>query len=326
MRLIFSILFLLLPVWAQAACTGTDLRKALTPQDQSWIEARIADAPFVEGNHWIAQRGDRRIHVIGTMHFNDPRMEAVAARLEPLVSGADQLLLEITPEDEKELQTKLGTSPELTFITEGPSLIDRLPAEEWAMISTLAQKHGLPSWMAAKMRPWFLGLSMSAPPCLKSTEARELGLDKRLQKAATAAEIPMRSLEDPMTIIQAMNADSLEEQIRQMRLTLSMAGQGTDEFVTLTHSYFDEQAWRALARIERSFYQSSAFAQNEAEQLWQRGMDLVLVRRNKAWIPVIEGAEGDNLVVAVGALHLPGETGVLNLLQLQGYSLSRAPF
>ncbi|WP_254054822.1 hypothetical protein [Pseudophaeobacter sp. EL27] len=51
MRLIFSILFLLLPVWAQAACTGTDLRKALTPQDQSWIEARIADAPFVEGNH-----------------------------------------------------------------------------------------------------------------------------------------------------------------------------------------------------------------------------------------------------------------------------------
>lgn len=326
MRLIFSFLFLILPAWAQAACTGTDLRSKLTPEDQNWIEERIADAPFAEGNHWIARRGERQIHLIGTMHFNDPRMEAVAARLKPLVAEADQLLLEITPEDEKAFQTRLGSSPELMFITNGPSLIDRLPAEEWAMIASLAQKHGLPSWMAAKMRPWFLGLSMSAPLCLKSTEAREFGLDKRLQKAATSAGIPMLSLEDPMTIIQAMNADPLEEQIRQMRLTLSMAGQGTDEFVTLTHSYFDEQSWRYLARIERSLYQSGAFAQEEAEQLWQRGMDLVLVRRNRAWIPVIEGTPGNRLVVAVGALHLPGEVGLLNLLQQQGYSLARADF
>lgn len=326
MRLIVSILFLLLPLWAQAACTGTDLRAGLTPKDHSWIEARIAHTPFVEGNHWIAQRGSRKIHVIGTMHFNDPRMDAVFARLSPVLDDAEHLLLEITPDDEIALQKRLGASPELMFITEGPTLIDRLPAEDWAALSTLAQEHGLPAWMAAKMRPWFLGLSMSAPPCLKFTQSKELGLDKRLQNAATATETPMSSLEDPMTIIQALNADPLEEQIRQMRLTLSLAGQGTDEYVTLTHSYFEEQSWQYLAQIERRFYQSEAFAPEEAKGLWAHSMDLVLVRRNRAWIPVIEGTPGDRLVLAVGALHLPGETGVLNLLQQQGYRLTRAAF
>lgn len=326
MRLIISFLFLLLPAWAQAACTGTDLRNTLTPEDQRWVEARITDAPFVEGNHWIAQRGSRKIHVIGTMHFKDPRMDAVFARLEPVLKDAEHLLLEITPDDEKAFQQRLGASPELMFITKGPSLIDRMPAEDWARLSTLAQEHGLPAWMAAKMRPWFLGLSMSAPPCLKSTTAKEMGLDKRLQKAARATETPMSSLEDPMTIIRALNADPLEEQIRQMRLTLTLAGQGEDEYVTLTHSYFEEQPWRYLAQIERRFYQSGAFEQEEAERLWAHAIDLMLVRRNKAWIPVIEATPGNRLVVAVGALHLPGETGVLNLLQQQGYRLTRVGF
>ncbi|WP_281954990.1 TraB/GumN family protein [Pseudophaeobacter arcticus] len=330
MRLIFSVLILLLPAlipaWAQAACTGTDLRTTTTPQDRSWIDARIADAPFAEGNHWIAQRGDRRIHVIGTMHLNDPRLDAITARLEPVLAAADTLLLEITPEDEAELQSRLGKTPELIFITQGPSLIDRLPAEDWATLSGMAQKHGIPGWMAAKMRPWFLAMSMSVPPCLRGSKASKLGLDKRLQQQANTANIPMLSLEDPMPLLQAFNEDSLDEQLRQMQLSLSLMGQGADEFVTLTHSYFEQTTWRYLAMVERRFYQNSAYEEDEARQLWDETMDLMLVRRNAAWIPVIEATEGNNLVVAVGTLHLPGKTGVLNLLKQQGYSLTRATF
>ncbi|WP_375697932.1 TraB/GumN family protein [Pseudophaeobacter sp. TrK17] len=330
MRLIISILFLLLPAllpaWALAACTGTDLRTTLSPQDQSWIDTRIADAPFAEGNHWIAQRGERRIHVIGTLHLNDPRLEAITARLEPVLAAADTLLLEITPEDEAKLQARLGKTPELMFITQGPSLIDRLSAEDWATLSGIAQKHGIPGWMAAKMRPWFLAMSMSVPPCLRGAKSSKLGLDKRLQKQAKGTDIPMLSLEDPITILQAMNAETLDEQLRQMQLSLSLMGQGADEFVTLTHSYFEQTSWRYLAMVERRFYQSSTFEEDEARQLWDEAMDLMLVHRNAAWIPVIEATQGTTLVVAVGALHLPGETGILNLLQQQGYSLTRAAF
>ncbi|NRB01575.1 MAG: TraB/GumN family protein, partial [Rhodobacteraceae bacterium] len=43
------------------------------------------------------------------------------------------------------------------------------------------------------------------------------------------------------------------------------------------------------------------------------------------WIPVVEAAFEDNTTVtlAVGAAHLPGEFGVLTLLEDKGWAISR---
>ena len=49
----------------------------------------------------------------------------------------------------------------------------------------------------------------------------------------------------------------------------------------------------------------------------------ILDDRNKAWIPKIERMmENEPIFVAVGAMHLPGDNGVIELLRKQGYSLS----
>jgi uncharacterized protein YbaP (TraB family) len=44
--------------------------------------------------------------------------------------------------------------------------------------------------------------------------------------------------------------------------------------------------------------------------------------RNAAWVPVLEGAAQKGPVLAAfGALHLPGEHGVLNLLAQNGWTI-----
>jgi hypothetical protein len=44
--------------------------------------------------------------------------------------------------------------------------------------------------------------------------------------------------------------------------------------------------------------------------------------RNKNWIPVIEkNISVNSFFIAVGAAHLPGENGVIQLLRLKGYSV-----
>ena len=51
--------------------------------------------------------------------------------------------------------------------------------------------------------------------------------------------------------------------------------------------------------------------------------DELLIQRNSNWIPVIEKQiKKGSTFIAVGAMHLPGMKGVLNLLMLQGYSVS----
>jgi uncharacterized protein YbaP (TraB family) len=61
--------------------------------------------------------------------------------------------------------------------------------------------------------------------------------------------------------------------------------------------------------------------QESSPELYQR----LLIDRNIAWIPQIEAAlaGSDDALIAVGAGHLPGEQGVLALLEAEGHTVTR---
>ena len=158
------LMMLLLPATLWAQCDGVDLRATLTEPEQAEIAARLDGVPFTQGNHWTATRDGRSIHVIGTMHIDDPRMDAVAERLAPLIATADAVLVEATLEDQKQLQIEISTNPDLAFLT-GQTLIDLLPADKWETLAAAAKARGIPSFMAAKFQPWYLSLILSMSPC-----------------------------------------------------------------------------------------------------------------------------------------------------------------
>jgi len=63
-------------------------------------------------------------------------------------------------------------------------------------------------------------------------------------------------------------------------------------------------------------------AMDESEWDFNGYEDLLLANRNAAWIPVIQKAMQEKpTFFAVGAGHLGGEKGVLNLLKKQGYTV-----
>ena len=53
--------------------------------------------------------------------------------------------------------------------------------------------------------------------------------------------------------------------------------------------------------------------------------DVILVQRNRNWAPEIAAAlDGDeDVLIAVGAGHMPGEEGVIALLQARGLEVRR---
>jgi len=52
-------------------------------------------------------------------------------------------------------------------------------------------------------------------------------------------------------------------------------------------------------------------------------MDLLLYGRNRKWANQLATLlPGKSLLIAVGAAHLPGENGVIDLLRKQGYILT----
>jgi hypothetical protein len=52
-------------------------------------------------------------------------------------------------------------------------------------------------------------------------------------------------------------------------------------------------------------------------------MDLLLYARNRKWAKELKTLmPGGTLLIAVGAAHLPGEQGVINLLRKDGYTVT----
>ncbi|WP_417816490.1 TraB/GumN family protein [Tritonibacter scottomollicae] len=310
----------------QAACSGTDLRATATPEIRAEVDAELAQTPYAEGLSWIATRGERRLHIIGTMHLNDPRHAALVAHMTPVVEGADAVLLEVNRADKAALNRTLAETPSMMFITEGPTLIDRLPEEDWQQIADQARAAGVPAFMAAKMRPWFLTMSLSVPQCARTIKDVTRGLDMQLMEVAEAAAVPTLSLEDPLSVFQLLDAAPLDQQVAELRGYIAMMGVGPDDFYTMVESYFDG-AVQEFTLLQLKDYLTAESSLSEAERQAQVDelMELLLYQRNRNWIPVIEATQGSRLVVAVGAAHLPGTQGVLALLDAEGYEIEEAP-
>lgn len=311
---------------AVAQCTGTDLRASLPPGDVATVDRALADIPYPVGNHWLATRGDARIHLIGTIHLDDPRLDAPTQRLRPVIAGATRLLLEMDKPQEAALKSALANDPGMLLLTD-TSLPDLMNESDWQALVKAAQARGVPAVMAAKFQPWYLTMLLAVPPCLSDSLTDKNGLDNRLESIALAEGVPTLALESFDTIFEQFRNAPLDVQIEIMTSTIVDDEVSEDMIATLLGSYFEEahgESWQVSRVLSRRL---SSLDPEQADAAFAALEAVLLTDRNRAWIPVIIEAAGDGpIVVAFGAGHLSGQDGILNLLAEKGFALSRQPF
>jgi len=325
-RLVFAV-FLLLPGALEAACIGVDVRPDLDAAQRAELDQRLADMPYPAGNHWTATKGGQTLRIVGTFHLDDPRLDPVAARLKPLIKQADRVMLEATDTEITALQKAVASRPELMFITSGPTLIDLLPPEEWDELAKAAAARGLPGFMVAKFQPWYLSIVLSTPPCMAAEmQNGPRGLDHRIMKMAQAEGIPTQALEAYDTLFTIFGQDPLEEQVEMLRLGLVPPDGAENAFETLKLQYFEE-AHGAAVELSRIVSRPLIdLPPEEFDAEYDKLMGAILTQRNIAWMDRILAATDETVLIAVGAGHLSGEYGLLNLLAAEGYALNREAF
>ncbi|WP_121632951.1 TraB/GumN family protein [Tropicibacter alexandrii] len=313
---------------AFAQCSGTDLRPTLTAEEDAAIEAELAQTPFAVGNHWIAEKDGEVIHLIGTMHLSDPRLDAPYTRLRPVVQAAGKLLLEMTKDEEAKMQAALASRMDM-LILQDTSLPELLDEGEWQMLSAAMRARGMPPVMGAKMQPWYVSMLLSIPTCLQSAMQERNGLDARLEALAGQSGVPTGALEPFDTAFEAFAAVPLEMQMSMLLASLTEPGTSVDLFETLLSGYFDESHAEIQMVLERLSPRLTPLDDAESKAVFDMMDDTLVKARNTAWIPVILEAAAETegpVVAAFGAAHLGGEDGVLKLLQAAGFSLRRAAF
>ncbi|MCF2869721.1 TraB/GumN family protein [Octadecabacter sp. G9-8] len=325
LRISAFVLTILAPVPAAAQCVGPGFIDMLSSEDQAALQATADAIPFGEGLFWQASKDGTDITILGTMHLPDPRHDALMARALPLLESADIMLVEATLEDQTDMQVFMARNPDIMSITSGPALPDLLDDATWAAVQDAASARGIPGFMAAKMEPWFLTLTLSIPPCaMASMASGGLGLDAMLMTAASANNIPTAPLEPWEDMFALMASGTQEEQIEVLEMSL-LAPDLQDAMITeLTDRYFSGETavgWY-MARYGVQFMPNITMEEFEASMA--EFEDALLWGRNRAWIPVIEdtAATHDDIFIGFGAAHLIGEDGVLNLLAQNGWTIT----
>lgn len=314
-RLIFVFaIWLASPAWA--ACEGENLIDALSEADRADLQTAVDAYAYPEGNFWRATKPGSTVTVVGTVHIPDPRLAPLIEHVTPALENADLLILEATKDAESEMQRIMTETPEVAFLTEGPTLIDLLGEEDWALVSERLQDRQVPPIIASRFRPWLIAVTLGVPGCAMSElMAGKAGFDGRLEDMARDAGTPIATLDDIEAIMNILDAGTLEEQVELLRVNLYLDYDEDALFATTLDSYF---AGRHRELVEFSMSLMGPENQHMAEEF----MTGLLDNRNAAWEPKIARlVEGKTAVLAVGAAHLSGETGVLRALERMGYTL-----
>ena len=319
---IFTLLACVLLPFAAVAqtCGTTDLIAELDSEDRARLDALVAPHAYPVGNLWRAEKEGSTVLVAGTLHVPDARLEPLAERINPFLQDADVLILEATSEDEAGLAAMAATKPELFFITDGPTLIELLSEEDWTKAEEQLAALGIPAFVAAQFQPWYMNLTLAIPPCaLALVQSGVKGLDRQFEDVALEAGIPILSLDDVETVIRIFADAPFEDQMDGLRLTLNTADDGDANTSTLIEAYFDgrtREGWEfGRILVERAGIENG-------QELFDEVNTSLLLERNQDWEPLIHDmVEGKDAVLAVGAAHLSGETGVLRALERAGYAI-----
>ena len=330
LRGLWSLVFLLLPKVAVAACDGRDLLAEMPADERAQLAARAEAAPFPRGNLWRAERDGAILHLAGTFHIGDARLAPLMQRIAPLIADAAVVLVEVTPEEERRLQAAMADDPALAFITEGPTLRDRLDDSEWADYAAQMRARGVPPMLASRFRPWLAFITLSVPACLVAPDGTmPPGLDDRVITHARGSGVPVVPLEGMEVLFEIFDTLTDDEALDILRATLRQAELSEDVFATLLNAYLDGEhrlAWE-FGRNWIPEAVADLFPPERLEPLNLRLEEALLGRRNRAWLPEILDAAGSGPVfVAVGAAHLSGDDGLLDLLDRAGFRLTRLDF
>ncbi|WCR09267.1 TraB/GumN family protein [Paracoccus stylophorae] len=331
-------------IWAAAAmwtvlagiglaseCVGVNLIEAL-PQDQrARLDDAVRDVPYHRGILWRATKGDARMTLVGTYHFGDPRHRRMLDRLAEPLQDAAALYVEAGPEEERRLTRALVEDPDLMVNVDGPTLPERLSDTEWQALARAMEDRGTPAVIAAKLRPWYVAMMLGVSPCMmqQAGDNGAAGLDRLLVQRAEDLDVPVRALEPWDTVFTLFGDMTPAQEIDMIRASLPAASHADDYAVTLTDAYFAGDVWQIWEFGRLDAYRNSDLTRAQVDEQMQLAQAQLMDARNQSWIgKLIRGAEeaaqqGRGIVAGFGALHLPGENGVLRLLEKRGWNIER---
>ena len=254
-----------------------------------------------------------------TIHLTDARVHALSPAVRDALGAARTLALEIADIGPQAMQAAFAQKPGLLIARDDQQLDRQLSPSERQALAAASPGIGLPSAHALSLRPWFVTTLLSRPACeVARQDAGLKPLDMTLKDEIVKRGARIVSLETIGEQLDAMSGLQPSTELAWLRASLALHPRIDDLTETLVQLYLSRRI-SATWVLSQGLAGASAMSPAQLAEIQQA----LVVRRNRkmrdASLPLL-GKGG--VFIAVGALHLPGRDGLVQLLRDAGFTLS----
>lgn len=302
-------------------CNGLNLLDKLAATDPA-VHARVLAASDALENDravfWKLDRpGTAPSYLLGTVHLTDRRVTRLSTDVKNAIRTARTLLIENLDLSSEATSAAYTSAMRFAVFNDGRSLDQLLSKAEFDKVLTATG--GMPASLVRLYRPWMVSLMLSASEC-ERTRIRNGHdvLDLALVRRARDIGKPVSGLETTADQLAALAAIPDEEQIDILRANIALVDEAENLRETMVQLYLARRIgalWELqLALSEKAGVRASAYASFER---------IIIVERNRTMRDTaLPHLEKGGAFIAVGALHLPGKTGLVELFKEAGYTLT----
>ncbi len=270
--------------------------------------------PYGSGLLWQVERdGAEPSYVYGTVHVADERVLNLPQPVRKAFEGATSAPFEVVIDDRARM-----IMAQAMVLTDGRTVDQIIGPDLFRKAAQTAADYGLPGEALKAFKAWALVPIFSVPPDqLMLISAGNAPLDEWLQTLAAQNGKKVYALESVEEQLSLFDGMPEPDQVAMLASLLADVELTRGMFRDLIDNYLA----RDLTAIHQQMVQQASLEDQRMAESFQKNF---IVARNKRMVERMAGILGEGgSFVAVGALHLPGDEGVLNLLAEKGYRITR---
>lgn len=246
-------------------------------------------------------------YIFGTIHLICQEDMEVGDQVYSKLQQSDLLTLELDMTD----QSQMAQIQQLSMNEGGHNISADLEDDVVeALNDLLVTSVGINMDQAGMMKPFVIQSMVMMAKLSDYCEEGSNSYEEYFLERAGEYEIPVEGLETAEFQMSVLNQISTEEQLEELEKMVTKERYVIDQFEDIFDHYLNEDI-------------TGMYELFQEDELWMQHQEDLLDTRNQAWIPDMEELmQEQSVFFAVGAGHLAGEQGVLQLFEDAGYEVT----
>lgn len=285
-------------------------REPLTSAEQE--HAAATDQDSTSHPIWLIESAQNRVYLMGSVHVLRESDYPLPQIFQHAYDDAENLVMELGIDDIGDI-SNFAYMRRIAMLPDEQTLADYLGQDLYDNLSKDLAEQNIKLAMFDKVEPWYAAMTITQILMQRLGYKATHGIEMHFVTQALADQKPAQGLETAIQQFDMLDGLSKDTQLKFLEASvLSIEELATDGENLIS-------AWKVgdIAKLEAMF----ADDMDDTPELEQA----LLTERNQRWLPKIEALTkaSENSLVIVGALHLVGDQGVIELLRKRGFTVTQ---